>query len=163
MNPIPLDNSCLCNPNKQRARFYIKLQGEVPKHRPPYSSSRWHYQVSVAKCNLPTWDKFPPSIFPSPPALCGRSSCYILRLIIWSGIWQVSKLGFPLLWWNAMSRSKLGGKGYICPTCPYCCSLSKEVRTGNQTGQESEGRRWYKGAAYWLVLHDLLSLLFFFF
>jgi hypothetical protein len=34
-------------------------------------------------------------------------------------------------------RSKLGRKGFIWLTLPYCCSSPKEVRTGTQTGQEA--------------------------
>jgi hypothetical protein len=32
-------------------------------------------------------------------------------------------------------RSKLGRKGFIQLTLPYCCSSPKEVRTGTQAGQ----------------------------
>jgi hypothetical protein len=35
------------------------------------------------------------------------------------------------------SRSKLGRKGFIQLTLPYCCSSPKEVRTGTQTGQKA--------------------------
>jgi hypothetical protein len=34
-------------------------------------------------------------------------------------------------------RSKLGRKGFIQLTLPYCCSSPKEVRTGTQAGQEA--------------------------
>jgi hypothetical protein len=34
-------------------------------------------------------------------------------------------------------RSKLGRKGFIRLTLPYCCSSPKEVRTGTQAGQEA--------------------------
>jgi hypothetical protein len=36
-----------------------------------------------------------------------------------------------------MTRSKLGRKGFILLTLPYCCSSPKEVRTGTQAGQEA--------------------------
>jgi hypothetical protein len=34
-------------------------------------------------------------------------------------------------------RNKLGRKGFIQLTFPYCCSSPKEVRTGTQAGQEA--------------------------
>jgi hypothetical protein len=34
-------------------------------------------------------------------------------------------------------RSKLGRKGFIRLTLPYCCSSPKEVRTGTQAGQKA--------------------------
>jgi hypothetical protein len=34
-------------------------------------------------------------------------------------------------------RSKLGRKGFIRLTLPYCCSSPKEVRTAIQAGQEA--------------------------
>jgi hypothetical protein len=34
-------------------------------------------------------------------------------------------------------RSKLGRKGFIRLTLPYCCSSLKEVRTGTQAGQKA--------------------------
>ena len=40
----------------------------------------------------------------------------------------------------------------------YCCSLSKEVKTGTQTGQDSAGRTWCKGRGG-VLLTDLLPLL----
>jgi hypothetical protein len=33
-------------------------------------------------------------------------------------------------------RSKLGRKGFIQLTLPYCCLSPKEVRTGTQAGQD---------------------------
>jgi hypothetical protein len=38
---------------------------------------------------------------------------------------------------NIMTKSKLGRKGFIWLTLPYCCSSPKEVRTGTQAGQEA--------------------------
>ena len=35
-------------------------------------------------------------------------------------------------------RSKLGRKGFIWLTLPYCCSSPKEVRTGTPAGQKAE-------------------------
>jgi hypothetical protein len=35
-------------------------------------------------------------------------------------------------------RSKLGRKGFIRLTLPYCCSSLKEIRTGTQAGQDAE-------------------------
>jgi hypothetical protein len=43
-------------------------------------------------------------------------------------------------------RSKLGRKGFIPLTLPYCCSSPKEVRTGTQAGQkagaDAEAMEW---------------------
>jgi hypothetical protein len=39
---------------------------------------------------------------------------------------------------NTMTRSKLGRKGFIQLTLPYCCSSPKEVRTGTHTGRNLE-------------------------
>jgi hypothetical protein len=38
---------------------------------------------------------------------------------------------------NIMIKKHLGRKGFIQLTLPHCCSSSKEVRTGTQTGQEA--------------------------
>jgi hypothetical protein len=35
-------------------------------------------------------------------------------------------------------RSKLERKGFIWLTLPYCCSLPKEVRTGQKAGADAE-------------------------
>jgi hypothetical protein len=37
-------------------------------------------------------------------------------------------------------KNKLGRKGFIHLTLPYCCLSTKEVRTGTQSGQEPGGR-----------------------
>jgi hypothetical protein len=36
-----------------------------------------------------------------------------------------------------MTKKQVERKGFIQRTLPYCCSLSKEVRTGTQAGQEA--------------------------
>jgi hypothetical protein len=36
-----------------------------------------------------------------------------------------------------MTKKQLGRKGFIRLILPYCCSSSKEVRTGTQAGQEA--------------------------
>jgi hypothetical protein len=38
---------------------------------------------------------------------------------------------------TSWARSKLGRKGFIRLTLPYCCSSPKEVKTGTQAGQEA--------------------------
>jgi hypothetical protein len=52
-----------------------------------------------------------------------------------------------------MPRSKMGRKGFIQHILPHCCSLSKEVRTGIQAGQEA-----WRDITYWLAM--LVQLLF---
>jgi hypothetical protein len=37
----------------------------------------------------------------------------------------------------SIPRSKFGRKGFIQLTLPRCCSSSKKVKTGTQTGQEA--------------------------
>ena len=52
----------------------------------------------------------------------------------------------------------LGRKGFIW--LPHHYLAFKEARTGTHTGQELEAEAGpWRGAAYWLTLHDLLSLL----
>ena len=55
-------------------------------------------------------------------------------------------------------RSKLGRKGFIRLTLPCCCSSPKEVRTGNQAGQELMQRPW-RDVLYWFASPGLLSML----
>jgi hypothetical protein len=55
-------------------------------------------------------------------------------------------------------QSKMGRKGFIWLTFPQHCTSVKGVRKGTHTGQELI-QRPYKGDAYWLVPHGLLSLL----
>jgi hypothetical protein len=65
-----------------------------------------------------------------------------------------------------MTKSKLGGKGFIRLTLQRHSPPLKEVRTETQTAQESgvrPGVETMVGAAYWLVHYGLLNLLFFFF
>jgi hypothetical protein len=38
---------------------------------------------------------------------------------------------------NIIERRKLGRKGFVQLTLPYCCSSPKDVRTGTQAGQEA--------------------------
>ena len=57
-------------------------------------------------------------------------------------LYRLSWFGLLLLWWNTVTKSKLGRKGFICLT--NSPSL-KEVRTGIQTGSEPGVRSWYRG------------------
>jgi len=54
-----------------------------------------------------------------------------------------------------MTKSKLGKKGFIWFTLPCCSPPLKEVRDGTWR-QEPMPRPW-RGAAYWLAPHGLLS------
>jgi hypothetical protein len=61
-----------------------------------------------------------------------------------------------------MTKSNLWRKEFISFTVPYNCSSSKAVRTGTYTGRSLEAgadAEAWRGAAYWLTPHDLLSLL----
>jgi hypothetical protein len=55
--------------------------------------------------------------------------------VIQSKIWSISQ-GFYSC--ANMTKSKLGRKGFIQLTLPYCCSSPKEVGTGTQAGQEAD-------------------------
>ena len=58
------------------------------------------------------------------------------------------------------TRSKLGRKGFIWLTHTHHSPSLEEVRAGTETGLELMHRSW-RGAAYWLSPHGLLSLLFY--
>ena len=51
----------------------------------------------------------------------------------WGGV--LVRVSIPVQ--TSWPRSKLGRKGFIRLTLPYCCSSLKEVRTGTQAGQEA--------------------------
>ena len=56
--------------------------------------------------------------------------------------WALTWLGLLLLWWNNVTKTKLGQKWLSWLTLPFCCSSLKKVRTETQTGQEPRGRIW---------------------
>jgi hypothetical protein len=53
--------------------------------------------------------------------------------------------------------SNLGSQGFIQLTLPHHCSSSKEVRP--ETWRQELMQRPWRGAAFWLAPHGLLSLL----
>jgi hypothetical protein len=59
--------------------------------------------------------------------LCSKKYTMILPVLV--------KVSIPAQ--TSWPRSKLGRKGFIRLTLPHCCSSSKEIRTGTQTGQEA--------------------------
>jgi hypothetical protein len=61
---------------------------------------------------------------------------------------------------TSLPRSKLGRKGFIWLTLPYCCSSPKEVRTGTQAGQkEGADAEAMEGCSLLACFPGLLSLL----
>jgi hypothetical protein len=59
-----------------------------------------------------------------------------------------------------MTKSDLRRKGFLSFTVPCNSSFSKAVRAGTQVRQVPAVRGPWKGAAYWLIHHGLLSLIF---
>lgn len=67
-------------------------------------------------------------------------------------------LGFLWLSPNTMTKTQVGGKGFIWLIIPYCFSLFKEVRTVTQIVQNLRGRNWCR--CHGLQLSHKLSFLF---
>lgn len=76
---------------------------------------------------------------------------------------HLSLPGLLLLWWNTVIKSNLGQKGFTwltLTTSPFIIKGSQE-RNSNKTRTWTQKlmQRTWKGAVYWVVPHDLISLL----
>ena len=69
----------------------------------------------------------------------------------------VSRLRFPFLCWNTMTKSNLGRKGFIQLTLliHHWGESGQKPKTGRNLGARTNNLN----VAYWLALHSLLSLL----
>lgn len=76
---------------------------------------------------------------------------------------HLSLPGLLLLWWNTVIKSNLGQKGFTWLTLTTSLFIIKgsQERNSNKTRtwRQKLMQRTWKGVVYWVVSHDLISLL----